>query len=68
MAQARSTPLAQNRLQNMLSSRYAVLYVLVLPAFLLRMIYTVIPIIQTVVISMTNRTILGGHYIGLRNY
>ena len=68
MAQARSTPLAQNRLQNMLSCRYAVLYVLVLPAFLLRMIYTVIPIIQTVVISMTNRTILGGHYIGLRNY
>ncbi len=68
MAQARSTPLAQSRIQNMFSSRYAVFYVLVLPAFLLRMIYTVIPIIQTVLISFTNRTILGGQYIGLRNY
>ena len=68
MAQAKATPLAQSRLQDIFSSRYAVFYVLVLPAFLLRMIYTVIPIIQTVLISFTNRTILGGQYIGLRNY
>jgi len=57
-----------SRLQELFASRYAVFYVLVLPAFLLRMIYTVIPIIQTVLISFTNRTILGGQYIGLRNY
>jgi len=68
MAQAKATPQAQNRLQEIFSSRYAVFYVLVLPAFLLRMIYTVIPIIQTVLISFTDRTILGGRYIGLRNY
>lgn len=57
-----------SRLQDLFASRYAVFYVLVLPAFLLRMIYTVIPVIQTVLISFTNRTILGGQYIGLRNY
>ena len=68
MAQSKATPLAQSRLQNLFSSRYAVFYVLVLPAFLLRMIYTVIPIIQTVLLSFTDRTILGGRYIGLRNY
>ena len=68
MAQARAAPLAQSRLQNLFSSRYAVFYVLVLPAFLLRMIYSVIPVIQTILLSMTNRTIVGGGYIGLRNY
>ena len=68
MAQARMTPQAHSRLQDIFASRYAVFYVLVLPAFLLRMIYTIIPIIQTVLISFTNRTILGGQYIGLRNY
>ena len=68
MAQAKATPQAHSRLQDIFASRYAVFYVLVLPAFLLRMIYTVIPIIQTVLISFTNRTIMGGKYIGLRNY
>ena len=68
MAQAKTAPQAHCRLQDLFASRYAVFYVLVLPAFLLRMIYTVIPIIQTVLISFTNRTILGGQYIGLRNY
>ena len=57
-----------SRLQNIFASRYAVFYVLVLPAFLLRMVYSIIPIIQTALISFTNRTILGGQYIGLRNY
>ncbi len=68
MAQAKATSAPQSRLQELFASRYAVFYVLVLPAFLLRMIYTVIPIIQTVLISFTNRTIMGGKYIGLRNY
>jgi len=57
-----------SRLQDLFASRYAVFYVLVLPAFLLRMVYSIIPIIQTALISFTNRTILGGQYIGLRNY
>ncbi len=68
MAQATATPPAQSRLQDIFSSRYAVFYVLVVPAFLLRMVYSIIPIIQTVLISFTNRTILGGQYVGLRNY
>lgn len=68
MAQATATTPAQSRLQDIFSSRYAVFYVLVLPAFLLRMVYSIIPIIQTVLISFTNRTILGGQYVGLRNY
>ncbi len=68
MARARATPPAQSRLQDIFSSRYAVFYVLVVPAFLLRMVYSIIPIIQTVLISFTNRTILGGQYVGLRNY
>ena len=59
MAQAKATSAPQSRLQDLFASRYAVFYVLVLPAFLLRMIYTVIPIIQTVLISFTNRTIMG---------
>lgn len=68
MAQAKSK-LAAGRLQNMFSSRYAVLYALVLPAFILRMIYSILPIIQTAVISLTDRTIMSpGRYIGLRNY
>lgn len=69
MAQAKSKLAAPSRLQNMLSSRYAVLYALVLPAFILRMIYSILPIIQTAVISLTDRTIMSpGRYIGLRNY
>ena len=68
MAQASATPPAQSRLQDIFSSRYAVFYVLVLPAFVLRMIYSVIPVIQTILLSLTNRTIVGGGYIGLRNY
>ncbi len=68
MAQARTTPQAQSRLEDIFASRYAVFYVLVLPAFVLRMVYSIIPIIQTVIISFTNRTILGGQYVGLRNY
>lgn len=69
MAQAKSKLAAPSRLQNMLSSRHAVLYALVLPAFILRMIYSILPIIQTAVISLTDRTIMSpGRYIGLRNY
>ena len=69
MAQAKSKLAAPGRLQNMFSSRYAVLYALVLPAFILRMIYSILPIIQTAVISLTDRTIMSpGRYIGLRNY
>ena len=68
MAQATATPMAQSRLHSLFSSRYAVFYVLVLPAFLLRMIYSIIPVIQTILLSFTNRTIIGGQYIGLRNY
>lgn len=68
MAPANAPATAHSRLQELFSSRYAVFYVLVLPAFVLRMVYSIIPIVQTVLISFTNRTILGGQYIGLRNY
>jgi ABC-type sugar transport system permease subunit len=56
-------------IQRVLSRRYGAVYLLVVPAILLRAVYTLIPIYQTAALSLTNKTMYNdGRFIGLANY
>lgn len=49
--------------------RWGALYVLIIPAIALRAIYTVLPVIGTIRLSLTNKTLYNdGRFIGLANY
>ena len=51
------------------ASKYAIIYLFVLPAFLLRMLYSFIPLAQTFYLSLTNRSLVNpGAFVGLQNY
>ncbi len=53
----------------LLTGRYAIIYLFVLPAFVLRMLYSFIPLVQTVWLSLTNRSLVNpGAFVGLQNY
>jgi ABC-type sugar transport system permease subunit len=52
-----------------LSSKYSVVYLFVLPAVIIRMIFTLAPLIQTLAMSFTNKSMMNQErFIGLKNY
>ena len=63
----RAAPLGA--ITRLLSRRYGAVYLLVVPAMLLRAVYTLIPIYQTAALSLTNKTMYNeGRFVGLANY
>jgi ABC-type sugar transport system permease subunit len=57
------------RLTDALTGINGIAYCIVLPAILLRLIYTLIPLAETVWLSLTNKSLTGaGRFIGLSNY
>ena len=50
-------------------AKYVVFHGLVLPAVLLRGVYTIGPLVYTIIMSFTNKSIVReGDFIGLRNF
>ena len=52
-----------------MNQKYSAAYLLVLPAIVLRAIFTLIPLVQTVYFSFTNKSLVNaGTFVGLKNY
>ena len=57
------------RLRAMASGPNSFAYLIILPAIVLRLTYSIVPLVQTVWMSFTNRSITNpGQFIGLANY
>lgn len=57
------------RLRAMASGPISFAYLIILPAIVLRLTYSIVPLVQTVWMSFTNRSITNpGQFIGLANY
>src|SRR2546430_16499005 len=48
--------------------RYGWLYIFVLPTFSLFVVFTLLPVVQGLVLSLQNARVTGGEFIGLANF
>ncbi|SRR5581483_2397055 len=58
-----------DRLLGLFFQKYGAAYLLVLPAIIWRLVFTLVPLVQTIVFSFTDKSIVKpGTFIGLNNY
>jgi ABC-type sugar transport system permease subunit len=69
MAQLESLEQIKKKPISAFLAKYWMAYLLVLPAILIRLVYTLLPLLQTIWMSFTSRSMVNpGKFIGLKNY